>query len=311
MDIATPIVNKKKAFITGVNGLLGQKLVEKLAARGTFEIVGCGKGPSRLSHQTFEYVTLDITNESKVKTEIARVQPDVVFHCAAMTNVDECETNQEAAYEINVLATKYLLEASEKAGSHFIFVSTDFIFSGDEGPLDEEAIPSPVNYYGETKLEAEKMVQASTTKWSIARTVLVFGIAHDMSRTNIILWVKSSLESGKNIKIVDDQFRTPTLAEDLAEGCILIAEKEAEGIFNISGSDFLSAYDMAIITADFFKLDKSLITKVDSTIFTPPAKRPLITGLNIEKARKELGFEPKTFQTAIEILSKQIILASS
>jgi dTDP-4-dehydrorhamnose reductase len=311
MGTSTPIVSKKKIFITGVNGLLGQKLVAQLIERDTFEIIGCGKGESRIPSSGFKYISLDITEEEKVKEVISQVKPQIIIHGAAMTNVDECELNKEAAYIVNVKATEYLLNAAEEIKSHFIYVSTDFIFSGNEGPLDEEAVPDPVNYYGETKLEAEKLVQASSTKWSIARTVLVFGIAHDMSRSNIILWVKSSLEKGKNIQVVDDQYRTPTLAEDLAEGCILIAEKEAEGIFNISGSDFLTPYEMAMITSDYFILDKSLISKVDSKTFTQPAKRPLKTGFIIEKARKELGFEPKTFRTAIAILSKQIILASS
>ncbi|WP_296702460.1 SDR family oxidoreductase [Algoriphagus sp.] len=311
MGTSTPKASKKKIFITGVNGLLGQKLVAQLIQRGTFEIIGCGRGESRLPYDSFEYISLDITEEEKVKEVIGLIKPEIIIHGAAMTNVDECELKQEAAYIANVKATEYLLRAAERINSHFIFVSTDFIFSGDEGPLDENAVGAPVNYYGETKLEAENLVKASSTKWTIVRTVLVFGIAHDMSRSNIILWVKSSLENGKHIQVVDDQYRTPTLAEDLAEGCILIAEKGAEGIFNISGSDFLTPYEMAIITADYFGLDKTLISKVDSKTFTQPAKRPLKTGFVLEKARKELGFEPKTFRTAIAILSKQIILASS
>ncbi|NVK49014.1 MAG: sugar nucleotide-binding protein, partial [Cyclobacteriaceae bacterium] len=154
-------------------------------------------------------------------------------------------------------------------------------------------------------------VRQSGLNWAIARTVLVFGISPGLSRTNIVLWVKESLEQGKTIQVVNDQFRTPTLAEDLAEGCLLIAEKGAEGVFNISGPDFLTPYEMAIETADFFDLDKSLIQETDSTRFVQPAKRPLRTGFIIEKARKELGFEPKTFRAAIGILAKQIILASS
>jgi len=311
MGTSTPQVNRKKIFITGVNGLLGQKLVAQLIERDTFDIIGCGKGGKRIPFEGFEYISLDITKEDNVKEVIGQVKPEIIIHGAAMTNVDECEVNKEAAYNVNVKATEYLLNAAEEIKSHFIFVSTDFIFSGEKGPLDEEAIPAPVNYYGETKLEAENLVKASSTNWSIVRTVLVFGIAHDMSRSNIILWVKSSLENGKKIQVVNDQFRTPTLAEDLAEGCILIAEKKEVGIFNISGSDFLTPYEMAIITADYFQLNKALISKVDSKTFTQPAKRPLKTGFIIEKARKALGFEPKTFRTAIAILSKQIILASS
>ncbi|RAI91942.1 SDR family oxidoreductase [Algoriphagus yeomjeoni] len=311
MATATQMANKKKIFITGANGLLGQKLVSQLVEKGDFQIFASGKGECRLPGEGFKYVSLEITNASEVEKTLAEIKPDIIIHGAAMTHVDQCELNQEACYDSNVNATAYLVKAAEAAKAHFIFVSTDFIFSGEEGPLDENAEAAPVNYYGETKLEAEQSVIASKTKWAIVRTVLVFGIAHDLSRSNIVLWVKSSLEAGKEIQVVDDQFRTPTLAEDLATGCILIAEYEAEGIFNISGPDFLTPYEMANITADYFGLNKNLIKRADSTTFTQPAKRPLKTGFVIKKAREQLGFEPKSFRTAIGILAKQIILARS
>lgn len=238
MATATQMTNKKKIFITGANGLLGQKLVTQLVEKGEFIVVASGKGECRLPGEGFEYVSVDITDEASVGKTLDEIKPDVIIHGAAMTHVDQCELNQEDCYDANVNATRYLIEAAEAANSHFIFVSTDFIFSGEEGPLDENAEAAPVNYYGETKLIGEQMVMKSKTKWAIARTVLVFGIAHDLSRTNIVLWVKSSLEAGKEIQVVDDQFRTPTLAEDLAAGCILIAEQGAEGVFNISGPDF-------------------------------------------------------------------------
>ncbi|GAA0880728.1 dTDP-4-dehydrorhamnose reductase [Algoriphagus jejuensis] len=298
-------------MITGANGLLGQKLVEQLVESGEFVVIATGKGPNRLSTEGFLYQSLDITNREEVDQVIGEIAPDTIIHGAAMTNVDQCELNQEACVEVNVKATEYLVRAAEKVKAHFVFVSTDFIFSGNDGPYDEEATPDPVNFYGETKLTGEELVKNAQTTWAIARTVLVFGIANDLSKTNIILWVKSSLEAGKVINVVDDQVRTPTLAEDLALGCILIAKQKAEGIFNISGSDLLSAYDMAMQTADYFGLDKTLINKTDSTRFTQPAKRPLKTGFSIEKARKQLGYEPKTFRAGIGILAKQIILASS
>lgn len=311
MDINIRMATKKKILITGANGLLGQKLVQKLVEEGEFEVLATGRGPCRLPGEGFKYVSLDIENEKSVRAVLSKEQPSVIIHGAAMTNVDTCELHQEACYSANVLATKYLVEAAEEIDAHFIFVSTDFIFEGDEGPLDEMAAPNPVNFYGQTKLEGEAIVKDSKLKWAIARTVLVFGIAHDLSRSNIVLWVKESLEAGKEIQVVDDQFRSPTLAEDLAEGCILIAKKGVEGIYHISGPDFLTPYQMAQITAEYFDLDESLIKKTDSNKFTQAARRPLKTGFIIEKARKQLGYEPKTFRTAIGILSKQIILARS
>lgn len=311
MDTATQKLSKKKIFITGANGLLGQKLVTQLVEEGDFLVIASGKCECRLPGDGFEYISVDITNETQVEETIHEVSPDIIIHGAAMTNVDQCELNQEDCYDANVNATAYLIQAAKQVNAHFIFVSTDFIFSGEEGPLDENAAPAPVNYYGKTKLIGEQMVMESGLKWAIARTVLVFGIAHDLSRTNIVLWVKSSLENGKEINVVDDQFRTPTLAEDLAAGCVLIAKKGAEGVYNISGPDFLTPYEMAQATAEYWGLDASLIKRADSTTFTQPAKRPLKTGFIIEKAINDLGYKPKTFLTAIDILAKQINLARS
>jgi dTDP-4-dehydrorhamnose reductase len=127
-----------------------------------------------------------------------------------------------------------------------------------------------------------------------------------MSRSNIILWVKKSLEDGKNINVVNDQWRTPTLAEDLAKGCALIAEKEAEGVFNISGKDLLNPFQMAHMTADYFGLDKSFINEATAATFSQPAKRPPKTGFKIDKAVNELGYKPVSFEEGIAILASQI-----
>jgi len=309
--MSTPSNNKPKILITGANGLLGQKLVEQLVQQGKFDVIATGRGPCRLSGSGYSYQVLDIENQQEVDQIVLNLCPEVIIHGAAMTHVDECEKHQEACYRANVLATKYLIAAAEKIQAHFIFVSTDFIFSGLDGqnPYTEEALPDPVNYYGQTKLDGEELLKHSSLKWAIARTVLVYGLANDLSRSNIILWVKSSLEAGKQIQVVDDQVRTPTLAEDLAAGCILMAEQGATGIFNISGSELLTPYQMAMETADYFGLNKELIVRTDSTKFTQPARRPMKTGFVIEKAKNQLGYRPKTFREGISILAKQLGLS--
>ena len=309
--MSTLLSNKPKILITGANGLLGQKLVEQLVDSKNWEVIATGRGPCRLSGSGYSYLVLDIENQQEVDQIVLSLCPEVIIHGAAMTHVDECEMHQEACYRANVLATKYLVAAAEKIQSHFIFVSTDFIFSGLDGqnPYTEEAVADPVNYYGQTKLDGEELLKHSSLKWAIARTVLVYGLANDLSRSNIILWVKASLEAGKQIQVVDDQVRTPTLAEDLAAGCILMAEQGATGIFNISGSELLTPYQMAMETADYFGLNKELIVRTDSTKFTQPARRPMKTGFVIEKAKNQLGYRPKTFREGISILAKQLNLS--
>jgi dTDP-4-dehydrorhamnose reductase len=205
--------------------------------------------------------------------------------------------------DVEVLSVK---NTTNNYNPHFIHLSTDFIFDGTHGPLDENETPNPLSYYAESKLAAEKIVQSSDLDWAIARTVLVFGIVDNMSRSNIVLWVKSNLEQGKIINVVDDQFRTPTLAEDLADGCILIAQKRATGIYNISGKDFYSILELANVIADYYKLDKSLIKPSKSADIKQPAKRPPITGFIIDKAINELGYNPHSFTEGIKLLEDQI-----
>ncbi len=296
-----------KILITGANGLLGQKLSALLLSDKTVTTVLTARERLVFPAQGGEFRTMDITDAKAVKNVIADVKPDVVINTAAMTLVDQCETQQDLCWKNNVTAVENLIEACRAQKTRLIHVSTDFIFDGSHGPLDESAQPNPVNFYGKSKAAAEKLLIDSEINWAILRTVLVFGITNDLSRSNIVLWVKENLEKGKSIKVVNDQWRTPTLAEDLAMGCYLAAKKNARGIYHISGKDFMTPFDIAIATAEFFNLDKSLIVPADSTTFTQPAKRPAKTGFIIDKAKSELGYEPHSFKEGLAVLAKQIV----
>lgn len=300
-------MKKRRILITGSNGLLGQKLVDLLTQQPHVELIATARGTNRLPYaEGYTYRSMDITNRQQVLEVVAETRPDAIIHTAAMTNVDQCESEKDNCWAQNVLAVEYLAEACRANDTFLVHVSTDFIFDGAAGPYNEEAAANPISFYGWSKYAAEKIVINSGIRWAIARTVLVYGIAHDMSRTNIILWVKKSLEEGKTIKVVTDQWRSPTLAEDLAMGCWLIANKEAEGIFNISGKDFLTPYEMAIMTADYFGLDKSLIAQADASTFTQPARRPPRTGFILDKAISVLGYAPHSFNEGIGVMASQL-----
>jgi dTDP-4-dehydrorhamnose reductase len=296
-----------KILVTGSNGLLGQKLVELISSRTDHHLIATAKSKLIPVMPKGEFHLLDITSRTAIEEVIHKTKPDVVINTAAMTQVDQCEAEREKCWQANVEAVRYLAEACRMNQVHLVHVSTDFIFDGSHGPLDENEKPNPLSYYGESKLAGELVIQKSVIDWTILRTVLVYGVTQDMSRSNIVLWVKKSLEEGKTINVVNDQWRTPTLAEDLAMGCFLAATQKAKGIFNVSGEEMMTPYDIAIATADFFKLDKSLIKETDSSRFTQPAKRPAKTGFIIEKAKKELGFRPHSLMEGLAVLTKQII----
>lgn len=295
-----------KVLVTGANGLLGQKLVELYADKEDIELIATGRGSDRNVGSSHTYCTMDITSQHEINEVFEKYKPDAVINTAAMTQVDQCEEDRTSCWLQNVTAVEYLTEACSKFNTFLLHLSTDFIFDGKAGPYSEEASPNPLSYYGESKLASEQVLQKSQIDWAIARTVLVYGIVSDMSRSNIILWVKKSLEDGKEIKVVNDQWRTPTLAEDLAIGCSLIVEQRAKGVFNISGKDLLTPYEMALKTADFFSLDTTTMEETDGRVFTQPAKRPPKTGFILDKSRKELGYEPRSFEEGIAILSDQV-----
>lgn len=294
-----------RILVTGSNGLLGQKLVELISTRNE-HLIATAKSKLVIDLPRGEFHPLDITNRSEVAKVIQEAKPYVVINTAAMTQVDQCETEQDKCWLNNVTAVENLVHACEQTKTHLVQVSTDFIFDGTNGPLDETAKPNPISFYGKSKLAAEVAIQKSNTDWAILRTVLVYGVTNDMSRSNIVLWVKKSLEEGKTINVVNDQWRTPTLAEDLAQGCYLAATNKAKGIYNISGDEMMTPYDIAIKTADFFGLDKSLIKQTDSTQFKQPAARPPKTGFIIDKAKRELGYQPHGFIEGLKVLNSQI-----
>ncbi|MEO5892041.1 MAG: SDR family oxidoreductase [Ferruginibacter sp.] len=292
-----------KILITGANGLLGQHLVKLLADTTNYEVIATGRGDAReifTIESRCSYYPLEITDGLEVTSFLELHRPGVIIHTAAITQVDECEEDEIACYNTNVTATRFLLSAAASIDARFIYISTDFVFDGLNGPYSETDTPAPVNYYGSSKLAAERSVMASSMPWCIIRTVLVYGNIAVGNRSNIISWVQENLTAGKRIKVVSDQLRTPTYIEDLAKGILLAIEKNATGIFHISGEEMLSPYDMAIATAEYLNLDKSLIEKVDASVFNQPAKRPVKTGFVIEKAKQQLGFQPLGFSDGLQ-----------
>tara|TARA_B100000809_G_C15127348_1_gene526809 strand:+ start:1839 stop:2741 length:903 start_codon:yes stop_codon:yes gene_type:complete len=295
-----------KILITGSNGLLGQKLVSLLANIKNVEVLATSKGENRLHQGNYQYHSLDITDQNQVNSMIDLYQPDAIINTAAMTNVDTCEVEKKLCWELNVTAVNYLIEASKRNNTHLIHLSTDFVFDGDSGPYKETDQPNPLSYYGKSKYEAEKTLQASSIKWSIVRTILVYGLTENMSRSNIVLWAKEALEKGTSLKVVNDQYRMPTLAEDLAMGCWLIAQKEKEGIYHLSGKDYMSILDLVCSVADFYKLDISTITPIESSSLNQTAKRPPITGFILNKAIDDLGYSSRSFVEGLEIFTEQL-----
>ncbi len=290
-----------KVVVTGSNGLLGQSLINLLLKeKDVYQVIGFSRGENRSGRDDFSYVSIDITDRENLKDTLLKIQPNFIINTAAMTQVDDCEGNKEACDLLNVTVVKWLEQVSDEINAHLIHLSTDFIFDGLKGNYKETDTPNPLSYYGFSKLKSENILIESKIHYTILRTILVFGKVYDMSRSNIVLWVKSMLEKGEEITIVDDQYRAPTYVEDLALACKISMDKKATGIYNISSNELLSVFEIAQQIADAFGLDKNLIKPISTSTLNQTAPRPAKTGFDLSKTNKVLEFYPKSFKEDLQ-----------
>ena len=295
-----------RMLVVGSNGLLGQKVAEMLVrgTSGSVTLASIEDEPVR-GLEPAEYVKADITSKKEVKQLVARAEPDVIINCAAITNVDACESERELAWKVNVGGVENLIEASHRTDAMVVQISSDYIFDGKNGPYTEEDRPEPVSYYGKTKLASENALRASGVKYLIARTMVLYGYAQGV-KANFVLWLVQSLEKNTAVRIVDDQLGNPTLADDLAYGLIRAVELGRTGIYNIAGRDIVSRYEFALRIARTFKLDESLISPIKTAQLRQPAQRPLKSGLITLKAEVELGIHPSTIEQGLAVVKNQL-----
>lgn len=287
-------------MVTGANGFTGQHLCISLADKG-FEVYALGRGPQRIAvHNQLTYHNIELTSVRSVLKVFDLVNPDVVIHTAAMSKPDECDRNRDECLQQNVEVTRYLLEASRHFPIHFIHLSTDFIF-GENGPHSEDDVPAPMNFYGESKLMAEKLVQESGVSNTIIRPVFIYGPVWEGQRPSFIQWVKNKLNAGETIQVVTDQQRTPTYVYDLCTGIEQILMFKKQWVYHLAGKDILSPYEMALTVAKLMELDPKHIIPVTSANFPEPVKRAKKSGLKIDKAMNELGYAPHSFEEAVRM----------
>ncbi len=287
-----------KVFITGGNGFLAQHLAIFLYNKG-FEVHCSYRIDSKLfSNKTINYHFLELTDVSSLNKIINNLKPEVIVHAAAMSKPDECENDRFICLLNNLTVTKNLIKAAEEIQAHFIYISTDFIF-GENGPHNETAIPNPLNFYGSSKLLAENAVRFSSLLYTIVRPVFIYGKQLQGMRGSFIQWVEQNLQLGKTIKVVNDQFRTPTFVDDICWGIEQIILLKKQDDYHLAGKDICTPYSMAVTVAKVLELNVQLIEEVNSSNFHEPIVRAKKSGLKIDKAIKELNYNPHSFEEGV------------
>jgi dTDP-4-dehydrorhamnose reductase len=276
----------KTVLITGSNGLLGQKLACDFHPH--YKVITCDLHPqSYLSFPNLSYESLDITNRRQLGFQISFYHPEVLINAAAYTEVDGCEIHKDKAWAVNVGGVKNLVNLCKKQKIKLIHLSSDYIFNGKNGPYSEDDPPDPVNFYGETKLQSEKIIRESGVNFLIIRTNVLYGLGKSV-KPNFLLWVLDKLSRNEKIKIVTDQFNNPTLADNLSSCILEMARKNISGTYHIGGSEYLSRYEFALKVAVKFNFDKNNVLSTKTELLQQQAKRPHRGGLKIDRAEKIL-----------------------
>ena len=296
----------KKILIIGANGFTGRQILNDLSVHTQYKVTGCSLHPDISPNDAgkYRFIETDIRNEADIKRLFEEVQPDVVINCSALSVPDYCETHHEEAYLTNVTAVSRLAVFCEEYKSRFIHLSTDFVFdekiNEDAGLLyTEEDIPTPVNYYGYTKWKGEEKVAETCSSFAIIRVAIVYGRALPGQHGNIVQLVMKRLKAGQEIRVVSDQWRTPTYVGDVSDGVQRLIAHTTNGIFHICGDECMSIAEIAYQVADYMGLDRSLIHPVTTEEMNETTPRPRFSGMSIDKARAMLGYEPQKLKEAL------------
>jgi dTDP-4-dehydrorhamnose reductase len=305
-----------KILVTGSTGLVGSRFSELLSK--SYEIEGLNRQNG-----------IDITDESSVIKKISSSNAKLVLHLAAKTDVDGCESDKDVdsrflekkdfqnkewislktAWVMNVTGTKNIIKACQKNKIKIIYVSTDFVFNGEkpitEGYLEEDS-QDPINWYGQTKYEAEKAVQNSGLDWMILRPAYPYRTSY-AKKSDFIRTMLQILKSGEKLSVVTDHIITPTFIDDFIYATDGLIKTNALGIFHTVGSQFISPFEIANVLAEKFNLDKSLINPLTrDEYFKDKAKRPFFLGLKNDKITK-MGIPMKSLSEGLEEIKKQTL----
>lgn len=292
-----------RVIFTGITGLLGGYILKnKLPG---YEIFGTGNENVKKSYGNI--LKLNITDKKKVLNLIKKIKPHVIIHAASIGNVDYCEKHSKEAYKVNVLGTQNIVEAAKKVKAKVIFLSSNAIFDGLNPPYHEKSGANPLDIYGETKLEGEKIIMESGLKYVILRLITMYGWPQKGGRSNPVNWIIDSLKKGQSLNIVTDVYNNHLWAGQAAEVLWKVIKNNIENdIFNIGGGESISRFDLAKKVAKIFDLDSSLITPVTSDFFKGIAKRPKDTSFDTRKMEKELGIKPLSVDEGLKQMRQEL-----
>jgi dTDP-4-dehydrorhamnose reductase len=297
------MADKTKLLVIGASGLLGSRLMQQAGAtyatQGTYNPEVDGKSFWRLE-------PLDIGSKDEVEKLFEKVRPDVAILCAAMTNVDACETKPLIANRVNATGPELVARSCKKMNVRLVHVSTDYVFDGRKTrKYTEEDVPRPISVYGSSKLSGERAVLSTLPEAVVARPAVLYGWNPLEGKDNFVTWVLRKLKKGEKVTMFEDQWISPTFADDLARTLLDLVGMDVKGIWHVSGPDCLDRPTCGRMIANAFDLDEKLVVPVPSSSVSLPAKRPKYSCLDVGKVEKLLGRKTKSFEEGLKTMRKQ------
>lgn len=295
-------------LITGASGLVGSRLVVRLRGRndvhGTFHT----HRPEFLGHRADRLHRMDVRDTAALRALAERIDPEVVVHCAANTNVDACESIPDEARRANVAPVAALARWAKGRGARLVLMSTDYVFDGTNPPYEVDAKPNPLCVYSATKAQAEACLKGLPGAL-IARSTVIYGADFGHMKRNFATWLIGELEQHKPVRVVDDQWNTPTMSQMIAEFVDLAIERGLEGVVHAAAADCLSRFEFARRIAARFKLDASLISPIKTDDLHQPARRPARPCLSMERSEAALGVRAWTVAESLDRFERELAAA--
>jgi dTDP-4-dehydrorhamnose reductase len=290
-----------KILITGSRGQVGSQLITILN-RGMSEIGDIPKEIKNAEIVGKSSQQLDITDFNKVKNLIREIKPDVVINAAAYTNVDDCETNQEKAFNVNAIGAKNLAIVCEDINAKLVHISTDYVFNGiGSKPFKENDETSPQSVYGKSKSMGDDFVREISSKYFIVRPSWVYGY----NGKNFVYTILKAAKERGSLKVVNDQKGNPTNVEDIAHHILKLITTEEYGIYHCSGHGECSWYDFACKIVELAKISCK-VNPCTTDEYPSPTKRPAYSSLDNEKLRRTVGDEMRKWEDALKVFIENV-----
>lgn len=289
-----------RLLVTGSNGLVGSRLARLLLSRG-HEVFALGRGAARGGQPG--YHSVDLGDAEALTRAVRETRPDVIINPAGMTDVDGCEREPDAAYVANVEGVASLARAARDVGAHLVHVSTDYVFDGEAGPYDVDALPNPRGVYAITKHLGEQTVKALCAKgsWTIARTAVVYGWP-STGKNNFGTWLIGNLRDGKPVKLFSDQWVSPTHAGHCAEMLAELAERRLPGTWHTAGAEVVDRVTFGHRLCDRFGFDRALVQPSLMADVKLPSPRPAKSGLVVTRTAEALAAKPLSLAASLDRL---------